>query len=137
MTMYDRIDRRRPITSRGIVPEEREFHTAATKQPPRFKRCRKRKSTTGNPDPAGRTIRAGTSKLGLRTVNNFKHVIGVIGNDSEGIPWLNRTKVKFGSPAVPRYEGFPVCDHGCRFDVYFTSEAQRTLREPSARRFCF
>jgi len=46
MTMNDRIDRRRPVPGRDIVPEERELEAAATEQPPRLKGRGKGKTTT-------------------------------------------------------------------------------------------
>jgi len=37
MTVDDRVDRRRPVTSRYIVPQERKLETAAAEKPPRLK----------------------------------------------------------------------------------------------------
>jgi hypothetical protein len=37
MTVNDRVDRGRPVTSRYIVPQERKLETAAAEKPPRLK----------------------------------------------------------------------------------------------------
>jgi hypothetical protein len=45
MTVNDRVDRRRPVTGRYIVPQERKLKTAAAEKPPRLKRRGKSETT--------------------------------------------------------------------------------------------
>ena len=89
MTVNDCVDRRRPVTGRYIVSQEGKLQTAATKKPPRLKGRGKSETTTRNPHPPSRTIRSRASELGLWSLHNLEHIIGMIGYHPKRIPGAN------------------------------------------------
>jgi hypothetical protein len=89
MTMNDRVDRRGPVPSRYIVPQECKLQPATAEQPAGFKSGRKSKAAAGDPDPASGTIGTGAPELSLCSLHNLKYVVGVIGYHPERIPRLD------------------------------------------------
>jgi hypothetical protein len=113
----DGIDCGGPVTGGGVVPEESKFQSAAAKESPGLERSREGKTAAGDSYPTGGTIRARTVEVCLSALKNLKYVIGVIGDDTEGVPGLNAAKIKLGLPGASDYEGFPIRYHVSGFNT--------------------
>jgi hypothetical protein len=109
--MEDGIDCGGPVTGGGVVPEESKFESAAAKESPGFERGREGKTATGDSYPTGGAIRARTVEVCLGALKNLKYVIGVIGDDTEGVPGLNAAKIELGLPGASDYEGLTIRYH--------------------------
>ena len=118
MTVNDRVDRRRPVTGRYIVPQEGKLETAAAEKPPRLKGRGKSETTPRNPDPTSGTVRTRASQLGLCSLHDLEHIVGMVGHHPERIAGPNQAEVELGSSAVPRYERFPICNHASGARLY-------------------
>jgi hypothetical protein len=56
--------------------------------------------------------------LGVRSLHNLEHIIGMVGYHPKRIARPNQAEVELGSSAVPRYERFPICNHASGAGLY-------------------
>ena len=83
--MFNRLDRRRAITSRSLVPDEGELHPAAAEQMPRFKRMTKAEPASANLHSSRRTIGSRTIELNLLPADYGENVVRMLRNNSERV----------------------------------------------------
>ena len=113
--MEDGIDGGGPVTSRGLISDESKFQSAAAKQSSGLEGGRKPKTAARDSHSTGGTIRSRTAELRLSALKNFKYVIGMIGDDTEGVAGSNAAEIKLGLPGASYHEGFPIRYHVSRF----------------------
>ena len=83
--MFNRLDRRRAIPDRPLVPDECEFQPATAEQMPRLKRMTKPESASANLHSSGRTVGSRTLELNLSPADHSENVICMLGNNSERV----------------------------------------------------
>ena len=85
MPMLNRLDRRRAIPGRLLVPDECEFQPATAEQIPRLKRMTKAEPASANLHSSGRTIGSRTIELNLLPTDHGENVVRVLRNNSERV----------------------------------------------------
>ncbi len=95
--MFNRLDRRRAITSRLLVPEECEFHPAAAEEMPGLKRMTKAESASANLHSSGRSIGSRTFELNLLPADHGKNVVGMLRNNPERVTGIKPFKTELFS----------------------------------------